>query len=426
MVEAAIQTGRGGERPKETAGALDFGRRIPELDGIRGVAVSLVVVYHYFIVQMSAPFHSLGACALAAGRLTWSGVDLFFVLSGFLIGGILIDARESSNYFRVFYRRRFFRIIPIYFLVLVISKVVMILIRSDLAPRLVFLSVNALPLKPFVLFLQNFWMAYTVSWGAVLLAVTWSLAVEEQFYLTLPLVVRHARGFRLIAILILGILVAPVLRWTFHALRPNDFLAWYTIMPCRADALLLGVLVAAGMRDAGFREWVKARYMLANICLCVLFVGVLVLTKYGADFFDGRNTWVITFGFTWLAAFYAVSVLYALNWRDSVLSRFLRQRWLAWLGSIAYGVYLLHFPVLYAAYGLIWSRRPEIQSVSNFGVTVLAAVATLGLCWVSWSFFEKPLVKIGHRENYRFGVRPATLSVSAVGVSGSLGENGLV
>src|SRR6267143_4059987 len=91
---------------------LELSARILELDGIRGIAIGMVLVAH-FLEIVSRPGSPL-AYALVPLRLTWSGVDLFFVLSGFLIGGILLDARESSNYFRVFYTRRFFRIVPIY------------------------------------------------------------------------------------------------------------------------------------------------------------------------------------------------------------------------------------------------------------------------------------------------------------------------
>src|ERR1700731_3519067 len=93
--------------------------RIPELDGIRGIAIAMVVVYHFFLLPIQAPPAALLSYVKAAGRLAWSGVDLFFVLSGFLIGGILLDARDSLNYFQVFYTRRFFRIVPIYAVCLV-------------------------------------------------------------------------------------------------------------------------------------------------------------------------------------------------------------------------------------------------------------------------------------------------------------------
>jgi peptidoglycan/LPS O-acetylase OafA/YrhL len=98
-----------------------FSKRIPELDGLRGVAIGLVLINHYFsdalVVRLPHPL----AILQLPTRLTWSGVDLFFVLSGFLIGGILLDAKESPNYFKVFYTRRALRILPIYLLLVAVA-----------------------------------------------------------------------------------------------------------------------------------------------------------------------------------------------------------------------------------------------------------------------------------------------------------------
>ena|ERR1700721_1032295 len=97
---------------------LDRSRRIPQLDGLRGIAIAMVVAFHYAGAEVG-PVPRFPIFISGPMNLGWSGVDLFFVLSGFLIGGILLDARESSNYFRVFYRRRVCRIFPVYFVFLV-------------------------------------------------------------------------------------------------------------------------------------------------------------------------------------------------------------------------------------------------------------------------------------------------------------------
>jgi peptidoglycan/LPS O-acetylase OafA/YrhL len=100
---------------------IEGGGRVPELDGLRGIAIGMILVFHYFLLQFVVVPGTPAAYALAMGRLAWSGVDLFFVLSGFLIGGILLDVRDSSNYFQVFYTRRFFRIVPVYCVLLAFS-----------------------------------------------------------------------------------------------------------------------------------------------------------------------------------------------------------------------------------------------------------------------------------------------------------------
>src|SRR6266436_7858410 len=135
---------------------LDLSGRVPELDGIRGIAIGMVLVGHFFMI-VSRP-GSLLAYALVPLRLMWSGVDLFFVLSGFLIGGILLDARDSSNFFRVFYLRRFFRIIPAYLLLLTAYLLLNALVTGHSARTLALVTQNGLPIGPYFLFLQNFCM----------------------------------------------------------------------------------------------------------------------------------------------------------------------------------------------------------------------------------------------------------------------------
>src|SRR5262249_22413000 len=134
------------------------GTRVPELDGLRGLAILLVILCHYV---GNAEHSSLGVWpsrALAAFNIGWSGVDLFFVLSGFLIGGILLEERESANYFRAFYMRRMFRILPLYY--------GWTLLFGALVIGAVWLSPGRFPVSyrdlwqvpAHLLFLQNFWI----------------------------------------------------------------------------------------------------------------------------------------------------------------------------------------------------------------------------------------------------------------------------
>src|ERR1700675_5176478 len=127
-------------------------KRIPELDGIRGMAIAMVIVWHYFSAPAIAngfPEGSALAYLQAACRLAWSGVDLFFVLSGFLIGGILLDSRDSPNYFRTFYTRRFFRIVPLYAIIFVGSFLFKKFLDTLIGPRFFFMYPKPLPWAPF-------------------------------------------------------------------------------------------------------------------------------------------------------------------------------------------------------------------------------------------------------------------------------------
>src|SRR5216684_4285326 len=187
---------------------LDLSGRIPELDGIRGVAIGMVLIAHLFAVA-SRPGSAL-AYALVPLRLDWTGVDLFFVLSGFLIGGILLDARGSSNYFHVFYKRRFFRIVPIYAAILLVLPGLVSAAQWTNHGDFTWLKANALPWYSYWTFTQNLWMTHAASLGANALAITWSLSIEEQFYLSLPILVRLLSGRWLLACVLIGICAAPL------------------------------------------------------------------------------------------------------------------------------------------------------------------------------------------------------------------------
>jgi peptidoglycan/LPS O-acetylase OafA/YrhL len=149
--------------------------RIPELDGLRGLAILIVIAFHYV-----EPLHTTAQGTLrhvlAPVRMGWIGIHLFFVLSGFLIASILMATRDSPTFFRTFYIRRFYRILPLYLVVVAGCYVVHHLFVRTPGP----------PLYQFLTFTQNFWMAAKGQFGIGLLSVTWSLAVEEQFYALLP------------------------------------------------------------------------------------------------------------------------------------------------------------------------------------------------------------------------------------------------
>src|SRR6267154_1203673 len=351
---SAVIHGEGLHKPP----ALNLSGRIPELDGIRGIAIGLVLIAHFFevVVRPGSPL----AYAFVPLRLTWTGVDLFFVLSGFLIGGILLDARQSSNYFRVFYTRRFFRIVPIYALLL----------------------------------------------ASVALGVTWSLAVEEQFYLTLPLLVRFLDRRSLLRFIFIAVVAAPLLRAFFFHHNPANIFSWYTLMPCRADSLLLGVLGALALRDPLSRAWLLGHRRLLSFALYFLVAGVILL---GWRSPSPYQPFMATVGFTWLALTYLLFLLYALLFPSVWFSRCLRCGWLRGLGLIAYGTYLFHEFFL----GMFFGRLPFIKSWRDLAVSIFTLAFTLLFCRLSWLYFEKPLVKTGHRASYQFdskaGAPPSAL-----------------
>jgi peptidoglycan/LPS O-acetylase OafA/YrhL len=374
----------------------NFKGRIPELDGLRGLAILLVLIWHYFIGQIPSE-QALSSYVNTWGRLTWSGVDLFLVLSGFLIGGILMDVRSSPNYFKAFYARRFYRILPLYSLVCLLLWLAVSLSVESRVAGLGSLLDTTLPWYAYATFTQNFWMALYGTFGAGWLCATWSLAVEEQFYLTLPFIIRYVKRARLPYILAAIICLAPLIRTFLYFYLPHGSLAAYVLTPCRADSLMLGVAAAIVVRSSAGWMFLLTNKRLLYATLFALSFGMVALTI---------NDWGVyslamsSVGYTWVALFYLCILLIALTQKTCLLSRILRNRALTWLGAIAYGTYLLHLGLLGLCHGLIRGREPQIASLPDAAVTLLALILTLALATLSWVYFEKPLVKRGHQHSY--------------------------
>jgi peptidoglycan/LPS O-acetylase OafA/YrhL len=223
-----------------------------QLDGLRGVAILSVLVWHFVGSGVAVTPGTTASYLRAAFRLSWTGVDLFFVLSGFLIGGILLDARDSRRYFRTFYVRRFCRILPLYWLLLAAFAAALWLHAShgwfEGSPAVD----HPAPWWAYLTFTQNFYYA-AGHFESNLLALSWSLAVEEQFYLTLPPLVWLLPRRALAAVLCLAAGAAPLFRhWVYQSgAFPVPGNAAYVLPVCRMDALALGVLGALLVRSPG-------------------------------------------------------------------------------------------------------------------------------------------------------------------------------
>jgi peptidoglycan/LPS O-acetylase OafA/YrhL len=407
---------------------LDSNRRIPELDGLRGVAILLVLFFHYFASSPLLPRY-----VSAFGRLSWSGVDLFFVLSGFLLGGILLDAKTSPQYFKTFYARRAYRILPVYGLTLILFWILAAVWKvSSNNVSLQWLFSGSFPWYIYATLTQNFAMTLGGTLGPAWLGPTWSLAVEEQFYLTLPLMIRYLSRRRLPFVLGSIIIAAPVCRALLRLFYANGIFGAFVLMPCRADSLMLGVAGALVLKsDRGLEFLVRRKRLIYGVETLLLAGMVWMARKETSVAREAQLTQVIagspqmvahslsnlghiwflfriygrtaisSLDYTWIALFYLGLLLIALTQRQSLLSRGLRNRWLMATGIIAYGTYLFHQGVLGLYYGLArGGRLPVILNLSDLGLTVIALVTTLALAKVSWVYFEMPLVKRAHKYGY--------------------------
>ena len=367
--------------------------RIPALDGLRGIAILLVLVWHVLYQLHDNP--GIFYYPVMAGRLMWSGVDLFFVLSGFLIGGILLDATSSPRYFTTFYARRAFRILPIY-AVLVGLCSVRFLPSQWMPASLGNLSASDLPWASYLTFTQNLWMAGRGVGGIGTLSPTWSLAIEEHFYQLVPLIIRKTPRARLTILLLAFVVGAPLLRIALLHCYRYGAMAAVVLMPCRADGLSLGVLSALLVRDRRSWDFVVARRSTLWKAAAVLFVGVGVLT-YEA----GRAGLNETVTFSWLALFYTCGLLLALSGREGLMQRVLTARPLMWLGGVAYFMYLFHLPVIEVFRRMIsrHAARPNDPAVVIF-IYLLGLAVTLVLAEISWRFFENPMIRRGRSFTY--------------------------
>jgi peptidoglycan/LPS O-acetylase OafA/YrhL len=370
-------------------------KRIPELDGLRGLAILLVILCHYFSGDQSAGFGFIAHYFLRALAFGWSGVDLFFVLSGFLIGGILLESRNSPNYFRTFYLRRIHRILPIYYcwiLMYLLGFGAVYLFKGNSGLQAA--DLWSLPL--YFVFLQNFIHSKSIpelTW----LGVLWSLAIEEQFYLCAPGVIRYVSTRHLVRLLGAVVLLAPFLRLLIYVFSDQyRYLAIYAL-PCRADALSLGMLGAVAWQQPAFRLFLQKRPGLMRSALLVSLVFLALLLYW---LLRPAGIVVVTAGYSALALFYLCLLLFVLSYSQSWLAVFTRLKPLRALGTVSYCVYIIHAPTLVVIHWAVLHRHPHINDAKGFAVTLLAALTACGLAALSWRFLEKPLLRRGHRFTY--------------------------
>jgi peptidoglycan/LPS O-acetylase OafA/YrhL len=357
--------------------------RIIELDGLRGVAV-LLVLFHHLVIHSKMTrdsFLDINTYKLAASA--WIGVDLFFVLSGFLITGILYDSKNAKGYFRNFYSRRALRIFPLYFGILAL----ILAARPSLLPADAQLW--------FWTYLSNIYIVVENGWpDPPHLNHFWSLAIEEQFYLLWPLAVLAFGRQQLIRLSIACMIIAFVLRVISPlGMSPLD---GYMLLPTRMDALAAGAVVALLIRSDEGRNFVRT-WAAPSLYATGILIFALFQHKWGLY---ELNPLVRTFGYTLLAVAAAslIGVLVTAN-DKRWLRRGLSMPWLMQLGKYSYGIYVLHHPIIFVLRGAGIDARlfPQMFDSSLPGVLMFAAVAgciTLSSAMLSYHCWELPFLKM--------------------------------
>lgn len=365
----------------------DSAGRIPVLDGLRGIAILLVLVRHA-VDEMSLAT-PVDRFVYHLARLGSNGVDIFFVLSGFLITGILLDTRDRPDYFSRFYFRRALRILPLYYATLVLVFLV--------TPRFIDPSSTAFLLDAgasqiwYWTYLTNWLFAWRDHYGG--LAHFWTLAVEEQFYLVWPAVVLLA-GQRRIPAVCLSAIVITVLARVVCVWVGASTLAMYVMTITRLDGLAVGSLLAVLARRPGglsrFQRWYTP-LAFASILLLV----IVVVAEWGR----GRTPAVMLAGALPVAV--ASGTVMALSLILSPTSRLvslLSLRALRFFAKYSYGLYVVH-PMIYAAIRTRWSDDllPAVggsllSGRLAFSVIAISAAALVAL--LSWHGWEKHWLKL--------------------------------
>ena len=335
-------------------------RRIPQLDVVRGLAIWVVLIHN---ISLKYPIFD-SQIVFSNG---WMGVDLFFVLSGFLITGILVDTKNSKGYFKNFYVRRCLRIWPLYY-----SLIFFMFVATRLLSRSEFQTVvqQSAPWWAYILFLQNFIGPISTN-AAGPLGVTWSLAIEEQFYVVWAIVVRFCSPAQLRKIAFAEMCISPAFRY-FLLLHHVHL---YTNVFCRLDGLMAGAFLALLVRSDNFAgsKWLKQAWILFVVSAPLAFLTAALHAEW------------LVYSFTALAC--ASFVYLALFSRQRWLQVAMTNRFLIYSGTISYGLYLLHKIPFGVVERLRLNRNPFLP-------LPIIVVLSFVLATLSWRLWERPFLSL--------------------------------
>jgi len=358
-------------------------KKVEFLDGVRGLAILFVLIFH--LLFMAIPISNMSMFWLNAGRFLMHGVTLFFVLSGFLIGSILLHNKNSKNYFKAFYIKRIGRILPIYYLLILGFYIFKYLLFPDYEGS----ELNSgIPDWTYPFFAQSFFIPQN-GLGPGVMSVSWSLCVEEQFYLFAPLFIFLFDSNKLIILCLSGILLSLFSRMLLPGLENLGILALIT---SRADSLFMGILLAIVYRNKALLQKFKTNQNSVFVFLAILTAGLLLQ-------FLGFAMGV--FQLTWIALFFAILLLIPLANDNSLISRFFNNNFLKIFGKYSYGIYLYHMPISYfliyfnGLYGISLDTIIKVLIFNSLSIAVILMVS-----YFSYEYFEKKIINSVSRFTY--------------------------
>jgi peptidoglycan/LPS O-acetylase OafA/YrhL len=361
-------------------------KHIKELDGLRGFAVLLVVALHTF--KRAAYFTKNPFLLFVTGlsSVGWVGVDIFFALSGFLITSILLQARDKKDYFKNFYVRRALRIFPLYYL----GIAVILLFAPKIEKE--FLAHLSTVLPVMLIYQQNWLLIFSDLKITLYLWITWSLAVEEQFYLVWPFAVYFLKKENLLKVSV-GIVVLSIFLRVFGAIFWKDVseysLFFYYNSFTRFEEVIIGALLAILFSYQELREKIRQFslpvFYASFFTFLVLCIGSLPNVPnplYG-------NVAFTVFGYTTAALFSASLIAVFITYPERAFIRVLfRNKLLAFFGKYSYSIYLFHMTVAIVALEYLWHTGLRGWWVYIFYVGLVVGITTL-IAVLTWHLLEK-------------------------------------
>ncbi len=379
-------------------------RFMPELDTLRGIAVLGVLFFHGFRAEYGGlPFTGAAKIAILATQPGVLGVNLFFVLSGFLITGILIESRSKTDYYRRFYTRRALRILPAYYLLLLLLAVLHQASAAFLGLSFVYLS--------------NVTSIFGVSMDYHPL---WSLAVEEHYYIVWPSVVRKisVRNLAIFSLAVCTLIpVARAISFHYGYFTGREWYTWFA-----ADGLAEGSLLTVVLRSSISRKKVAS-----GTALLLTLVPLLVILGAPYGILSRQRALGAAFQLTLINTFFAGLLLLFLMLGTSSAKHLVNSRVLQFFGYISYGLYLVH-PMLFRVYDkatrIFW---PWMQpSVGHFGLIVvrfaLVGGAAIGSSYISRKYYEEWFLRLKDRIAPQPSETTLKITVAAPPTSVSVGN----
>jgi peptidoglycan/LPS O-acetylase OafA/YrhL len=369
--------------------------RIGALDGLRS-SVLLIMAFHFSIEAIRGFDMWMALPVVFSGLLGVVALDVFFVLSGFLITGILLDTKGAPGYFRNFYTRRAFRILPLYYGFLVLYLLVL--------PRVVPWDPVAIELTPgqqaqYWLYFVN--IGYGLNWKlAAFTGHYWSLSIEEQFYLLWPLLVFLCSRRQLWWAAIACLVLSPIIRHACAFAMPDKYFFFYAFTFARLDGLALGGLLAIAWRErerlAPLARLLRRAGLVGAVAGVVL-IGTVLADLQGTQATPGWRVPMFLTASAWVAGAVVVTVLMGRGgwFRRAVESWPLRR-----VGVYSYALYVIHDPLAYVFDQFGWLHRPAAGASPGALIVYIVAMTAvcLGVAALSWHAFERPMLRFRPRQ----------------------------